>query len=200
MTAASLGEALERRAWRLAYLLTGNGAAASRVLGRVAAASAHVPRNDPARLDRLVIVHVRELAKRRRPALEPAPSGSAEAGVSGAMRALLGLPEQPREAWVLSRLDGLDGIRMSRAMDCSRTAAERHLAAADEGMRARLGEGVDAAVGALRAFADALDPGPAVEVHRSRERRKRRVRTAMIALGVLGLALAAGVAVFEYVL
>ena len=54
MTAASLGEALERRAWRLAYLLTGNGAAAARVLGRVGAASAPVARNDPARVGRLM--------------------------------------------------------------------------------------------------------------------------------------------------
>jgi hypothetical protein len=83
---------------------------------------------------------------------------------------------------------------MSRAMDCSRTAARMHLSGADDQMKARLGARYDLAVDALRRFADGLDPGPIIAAHRlQRQKRAFRRRTAWFTaagIALLGVLLA----------
>src|SRR5215207_1672933 len=122
--------AYERRVWRLAYLLSGDPAGAAVLVDRVLRGQPDLASLEPARLDRVVIQHARELPRRRGavpPITAPVPAGE----VRKAMDALLSIPEQPREAWVLARVDELDELHFSRAMDCSRTASRNHLAAGD---------------------------------------------------------------------
>src|ERR1043165_2140662 len=127
---------VERRIWRLAYILTGDSAGAAALVDRVLRTRPDAVALEPARLDRLIIQQARELPRGR---ITP------PAGVDPPEQALavvLAMPEQPREAWVLTHLDGLDELHVSRAMDCSRTAARNHLNAAEQTARARLGEGL----------------------------------------------------------
>lgn len=180
----------------MAYLLTGSPAAAADVLARIERqALAALPADDPARLDRLVIMHTREAVKasrRRGGQVHARPASHDDAG--RCMLAVLALPHQPREAWVLARLDELDELRVSRAMDCSRTAAQMHLAAADERMKAAMGDRIDAAIVALRERVDALDPGPAVAAHRQLMRRRARQRAAVVIGVVLAVVLGGALA------
>ena len=190
--------ALERRIWRLAYLLTGDAAGAAALVDRVLNAQARPESLEPARLDRLIIQQARAPATSTTLPAPVHPRPPAEAARAHA--AALALPHQPMEAWVLKRVDDVDELRMSRAMDCSRTAARNHLAAADDQMRTVLGQDADRAITALRAFADSLDPGPIISAHRA-IRRKRALRrglaialvTAIAALSALLLAIKSGV-------
>lgn len=179
--------ALERRVWRLAFLLSGDGAGAAALVDRVLRARGDAATLEPARLDRLIIQHARSLTAR-----VPMDEGDL---AQVALRAARSLSEQPREAWVLSRVDGVDELWMGRAMDCSRTAARMHLATADDFMRSRLGARHDEAVEALRRFADGLDPGPIIAAHRvmARKRKNRRLvaGTLVALLGGLAVLMAA---------
>src|SRR5687767_13779453 len=92
--------AYERRVWRLAYLLSGDPAGAAVLVDRVLRDQPDLGSLEPARLDRVVIQHARDLPRRRKavlPIAVTAPQGEA----AKALDALLTLPEQPREAWVL---------------------------------------------------------------------------------------------------
>src|SRR5262245_21467690 len=119
-------DALERRVWRLAYLLTGDRDGAAALVDRILGAQGHREGLGPARLDRLVIQQAREMIG----VGVHYPGGAQEQEKDLAMRALKAshtLAAQPREAWVLARVDMVDELWMSRAMDCSRTAARTHL-------------------------------------------------------------------------
>jgi DNA-directed RNA polymerase specialized sigma24 family protein len=104
------------------------------------------------------------------------------------------LPRQSLEAWILTRIEQLDEVRVARAMDCSRTAAERHLRRADELVQPVLagwtGGRPEAALDLLRAALDRLDPGPEVKAVRARVRRARRLRVALALLCIVAGALA----------
>lgn len=173
--------AYEARVWRLAFLLTGGAEPALAVVEGVLRTRPDLSRVAPEHLDRLVVLHAREWANagsRRRTrrgsvALElPQPSTSA----SRALRAAAAMPRQSLEAWVLTRLDGLDEITVSRAMDCSKAAAIRNLQQADDALAAVLGGSVAGDIEALRAFADGMDPAPFLVLGRRRCRRRRMVR------------------------
>ena len=79
---------------------------------------------------------------------------------------------------------------MSRAMDCSRTAARTHLSAADDTMRARLGGAYEETIVAMRSFADGLDPGPIIAANRLARKKTRFRRRTAVAIGaaIVGLA------------
>lgn len=178
--------AQERRIWRLAHLLTGDAATATALVDRVLDAQDSPESLEWARLDRLVIQQAREMvgeADSRRPAGEGAGADLAHRTLNAALE----MERQPLEAWVLARIDDLDELHMARAMDCSRTALRNHLAAGDEHMRAKLGEGAAAAVAALKKYADGLDPGPIIAVHR-KKRRKERNRRRLVVAGAIGIA------------
>jgi hypothetical protein len=182
----------ERRIWRLAFLLTGDRTRAARLIDAVLRDQPDPGSVDPARLDRLVILHARDIPHA---ASNPGPM-SDEAGK--AMRTLLALPEQPREAWVLTRLDGLDELRVSRAMDCSRKAAARHLRAADEQMSARLGEHAASYVSSLKREADAIDPAPLIVQARELQRKERLGRVLIAAGAAIIVAAGAGVVILRW--
>jgi DNA-directed RNA polymerase specialized sigma24 family protein len=120
--------AYQRRVWRLAYLLTGNAPGAAALVDRVIRAQPDLMNLEPARLDRLVIQHAREVPTA--PILAAASLPEPDPEIRRTLEAVIRLPEQPREAWVLARVDELDELHISRAMDCSRTASMHHLAAA----------------------------------------------------------------------
>jgi hypothetical protein len=167
----------QRRIWRLAFLLTGDADRAASVIGTVLRDQPRPETLEAGRLDRLIILHAREVPRGMTPAITMGPDAARGMGV------LLALPEQPREAWVLTRHDGLDELRVSRAMDCSRTAVARHLQAADEQMGHRLGESLARCVAALRKEADAIDPGPLIAAALEK-RRKDRLGRALVAGGI----------------
>jgi hypothetical protein len=192
--------AVERRIWRLAFLLTGDAASAAVLADRIVRGQPELLTLEPARLDRAIIQHARELPARRARVQrypeqdQPRPEGDA----AETLASLLALPGQPREAWILARLDQVDELHMSRAMDCSRSAARNHLHAAEERMHARFGPRVQPMIESLRRFADSLDPGRILSVHRAR-RRKARLRRWLVLGGVLGiLAMLAGLAALKH--
>ncbi|MCC6659647.1 MAG: hypothetical protein IT437_02050 [Phycisphaerales bacterium] len=174
----------ERRIWRLAFLLTGDAERAAGVIETVLRDQPHPEGVDAGRLDRLIILHAREVPRGTVPAVGMGAEAARGMGV------LLALPQQPREAWVLTRLDGLDELRVSRAMDCSRTAVARHLKAADEQMGHRLGDALNRCVAALRREADAIDPAPLIAAALEK-RRKDRLGRALVVGGITLIVVAA---------
>lgn len=191
-------DALERRIWRLAYLLTGDAPGAVALVDRILDAQPNPGALDPAHLDRLVIQQAREMSRVARKGRAPAaPLAGAKPAAQEALTAALAMPHQPLEAWVLVRIDDLDELRMSKAMDCSRTAARNHLAAGDEQMRQRLGDRLGPAVAALKEMADSLDPGPIIAAHRAARRKQRRRRVGTITVVVAIVLLAAALAVLK---
>jgi hypothetical protein len=213
---------IDRRIWRLSFLITGNELAAAELVDRVQ--RAHDVRGmEPARLDRLIIQQAREMlgtasgASRtagrtppRSPLMQQAPPAAQHA-----FAIVQSLAEQPREAWVLSRIDQVDDLHVSRAMDCSKTAAMNHLSAADDHIRTTLAPPADnasadkapsdkppadrsaapldytKAVEALRDFADTLDPGSIIADARARRQQQRIRRAGIMAIIIFVLVLLA---------
>lgn len=210
-------EAYERRAWRLAMLLTGDAEAAEAVVRTCIDAQSRPDQLPAARLDRLVIQAARKpntgvrprswnerlrarldraradhRVHRGRPRTQEEPAGDSDESPFSpesreALRALRALPPQQREAWILRELDANDPIEASKAMDCSKTALARHVELAVEAMRKALGDRQDELIAALKRDADALDPEPFI-----RRRRAGRLRqnSRRIRLGVIGAILA----------
>jgi hypothetical protein len=182
---------LERRIWRLGYLVTGNELAAAELVDRVFRAhGGDVYALDPPRLDRLIIQQAREMlgtwggAARtgRRKAPPSLLMDKAPAEVQRAFAAVQSLPEQPREAWVLAKIDELDDLHISRAMDCSKTATLNHLNAAEAQVRAALADDYDRALVSLRTFADTLDPRPIIATARARRQQQLIRRAGILAI------------------
>jgi sigma-70-like protein len=179
-------EAYERRVWRLAWLLTGGREdLCARLVAGCLDAQPDLGRLDPAHVDRLVV-----LAARRRARGGPAVSEGAPPA-RRLLAAVAGLPPQLREAWVFTRIDGLGPMETARAMDCSKTAATRHLERADAELAERLGTELGSMLEALRAEADLAAPGAALAAFRAERRRRRRVRRSLLVFGGLALGLSA---------
>jgi hypothetical protein len=152
-------EACERRAYRLATLLTGDAGRALAVMEQVLATRPDLRTLDGAHLDRLTILACREV---------------------DAEGVLAALTSQQREAWVLSQVHGTPLRETARAMDCSVTATRRHLAIAVEHMAEH-----DAAVEGLQASVLEIDLPP---VYRQMRRRRDRTRRLLVVLAALALA------------
>ena len=179
---ATQREAFERRCWRLALLLTGNDDDASRTLDAVARTARDLAHVDAVRLDRLTVLHAREVVARKRrtpPSDEIRPPDGPGAD---ALRALGAMKPQAREAWVLARVDELDPVHVARAMDASRTASGHFLEAAEAHLREQLGDRLDEGARRLAAWAADFDPDPWLILHREHIRRRRK--TKLIAAGV----------------
>lgn len=189
--------ALERRIWRLAFLLTGDPAGAAALVDRILKAQPRPESLDPAHLDRLVIQQAREMDRAKAAPAQVAPGSGLEPAAQEALTAALSMPHQPLEAWVLARVDELDELRMSRAMDCSKTAARNHLGAGDEQMRAKLGGKLEASVAALKAAADGLDAGPIIAAHRAKAKKERARRVGVITVVVAIMVLTGMLAVLK---
>lgn len=170
--------ACERRVYRLAVLLTGDPIAATRVITAVVGSQPDLSKLDSAHMDRLTVLRSREIS----PAclVHDLVAARTAEGLSK-------LTPQQREAWVMGRIYQTPLREMSRAMDCSTTAAERHLLQADVAMRSALGIEPAVAANQFRKYSMTLE---VPEFHRRRERFRRRLRLA----GVLVLiAVVAGV-------
>jgi len=203
----------ERRAWRIALLLTGDAARADAGMVSVLAAQPDLEAIPPARRDRLVLLRAREslagglskpsigLLERLRTAHlqrrgdEAAPA-SRDAVFSAVANALLQFslrtPHQRHEALMLHRVEGMDLRQTARAMDCSTTAAARHLEAAEQAVAEAMGRDYTRASAMLRAQAREATPGPSV--HRTRRVVLRRRRWKRAAMWVTTLALLGAVA------
>jgi DNA-directed RNA polymerase specialized sigma24 family protein len=190
--------AAQARAWRLALLLTGAEDLATEVAIQVRRAQPKLEALDPRRLDRLIVLRSREVVQRASrhasgASTSAAPDAAAEAppDARALLQALAAIEEQPREAWILARIDGLDEIEVARSMDCSKTAAARFLTEADaatvgggDGSASSLGNLGDR-IEAVRRWLDSLSPQEAIEARLIRHRRRR------VWLGVWLLAAAA---------
>jgi hypothetical protein len=178
--------ACERRVFRLAVMLTGSPRAASGVVQRVVASQPGLQRLDSAHMDRLTVLHSRESAH------VPLSGEGVPARAAGALAAL---PGQQREAWVLARVYRLPLRETARAMDCSVTATERHLHAADGAMGAAAHGDADAAAAALLRYSMTLDAEPAPRSERWRwrlrslGRRWWRFAWMLLALALIGSAI-----------
>ncbi|MGA3066981.1 MAG: sigma factor-like helix-turn-helix DNA-binding protein [Tepidisphaeraceae bacterium] len=74
------------------------------------------------------------------------------------VRALRHLPQQQREAFLLSRGEHLDSRQLAIAMDCSTSAAANHLAAATDALKAIAGDAFEAQTTALAGVYASLTP------------------------------------------
>jgi hypothetical protein len=170
--------ACERRVYRLATLLTGSPRAAVAIVEAVVDAQPDLGALDSAHLDRLTVLRSRE-RDAAAIALEGAPRRLADA--------LAELPFQAREAWIFRRLYRVDQREAARAMDCSVTAADRHLERADIELNETLGPEPDASIEAFRRYTLTLDlPHPVRRRRRLRERQRRAIWLLALAAFVLG--------------
>lgn len=196
--------ALARRAWRLGVLTTGDLSTARRALSLLPPQPAGSSL-DADRLDRLAIQSLRRAVGPQSRPQQPHPSAPpAETPPAAPQRRIaepisLGpahdilstLPLQAAEAFVLRRLDDLDPIRACRAMDCSRSAADRFLERSEHDMARRLGPALDAALAQLRSAADAITPDAEVIAScTARARKTARTRLALL-LSITAATLAA---------
>ncbi len=162
----------ERRAWRLAFLLTQDADTSVRLVMDLVKTHPGLASMPPAMRDRMLIQHLREL-------------GGLSAGGAGAPT-LASMPAQAREAFVLARVDRVDDLWMAQAMDCSKTAARVHLQAAEEMFR-RAGASPDEEAAALERAASALSPDRIGEtIAQEREQRRRRARRRVIVACAIG--------------
>jgi hypothetical protein len=190
---AAQREAFERRVWRLALLLTGDADGASRTLNGVARSARDLSKIDGVHLDRLTVLHSREVSSvRRRGAGEEAPVP--EGAPARTLEVLMQMKPQAREAWVLTRIDGLDEIHVARAMDASKTASGNFFGAADALIGEKLGEEAEEGIEGLRVWAESFDPDPWLILHRERVKRWRRIKL-VGALVLVGLVVLVGVIV-----
>lgn len=174
-------EACERRVYRLALLLTGNVRGAAAVIREVVGVQPDLRTMDSAHMDRLTVLRSREV-----------PVGRLDTGAVPEViaNALASLPAQQRETWVFARVYAMDLRSIAKAMDCSASATQRHLEAADAAMAVALEShpgGAEGAAAALRAFTMEVDV-PAF--YRAAQRRRRSIRLAVIGsvLAIAGLA------------
>lgn len=169
-----------RRLYRLSILLTLDVSVARRALKRILTTSHRIDRIDSAHLDRLTILGCREIG-----AVNPATLAIASPGLDY----LAALSMQQREAWVLARVYRVPEREMARSMDCSTTAARRHLELADK----RMADVPDQTefVDELLRFTLALD-APSVEIRRQQRRHRwRRSRPWIVLVLILGMLIAA---------
>ncbi len=169
-------QACERRVFRLAMLLLGDPNAAARVIEAVVDAQPDLGAIDSAHLDRLTVLRSRELRPR---------AIDSEAVSQDVAEALAGLPVQVREAWVFTRVYRMPPRETAKAMDCSVTATQRHLAAGDTAMSQALGPGADGAPDTLLRFSMSLEVPVFYRARKRQRLRRRRLWRAAAALLVL---------------
>jgi hypothetical protein len=177
--------ACERRVYRLAALLTGNPVAATSVIEQVVDAQPRLDRLDSDHLDRLTVLRSREI-----PAAMLVDDAIPQAVAGG----VAGLTAQQREVWVFTHVYRMPMRQAARAMDCSRTAATRHLEQAEGAVSREAGVGSAEAGELLLSYSMALDV-PAF--YRAARVRRRRLRLWLRVAGIV-LILAAVVALLRW--
>lgn len=182
-------KACQRRVYRLATLLTGNPTSATRVISAVVDAQPNLESVDSAHLDRLTVLRSREI-RAGTIADERLPHEDA--------RILAELDQQPREAWIFSRVYRMPPREGARAMDCSVRAFQIHLDSADRAVAARTND-AERLAQQIRTYQVQLDV-PAFHQHRlSRRRRFRLVGRLIIAAVILAVVAGAAVLIWPFV-
>ena len=188
--------AANARVARVAYLLSGSVRGAAEVMDRVHRAQPRLEIITPEHLDRLVVFHAREWASaaRRRKTM-PGHASSHAASEPDAARechqAALAMDRQHAEAWLFRHIDEMDDAQISRAMDSSKIATQRHLDAAEVVMHSSLGERLLSTTSVLRQHihdlkTEAFD----VERREIRRARRRRLGTLLVTVGAAVLVVA----------
>ena len=157
-------ESCERRVYRLATLLTGNPNAAVRVIQSVVDAQPDLRKLDDSHMDRLAVLRSREI-KSGAIVNKLVPLKLAQA--------LASLAPQQREAWVFMHVYKIPLRDMSKAMDCSTTATERHIEQAAANLTEKLGTESNEAGKILLSYSMTLN---VPEFYRANQRRKRRMK------------------------
>jgi hypothetical protein len=174
-------DALERRIYRLATLLTGNPNAATTVIEQVLHSGHNLAQFDSPHLDRLTVLRSRELAV-------PGAVLADDSIPRQAAEVLAALEPQQREAWVFHRIYCLPIREASKAMDCSTAAVQRHFEQAEASMARQLGE--TGAADAASAFRDySLSVNVPQFYHEELKLRRRRRWLAIVVIVVFVLAL-----------
>jgi len=176
-------EAFERRAARVAILLTDDRDLASAAMGDVLRAHPDLSRVGETMMERSIVQACRARGRGTGHASPLEDSFPPEG--RDLWKAARALGPQEWEAWVLREVEGADEIRVARAMDSSKTAlSEVHLGPAVARLRAGFADpsGYDGALASLRASLDSLDPTPilsASRIARDRAIARRRFITAL---------------------
>ena len=180
-------DAYERRAARLALLLTDDVQRGSDALAVVFRAHRDLARVGETMVERAIVQACRAQG-RGSGGVAPPPGDDPGAALWKAAHTLEG---QPWEAWILRELEGETELLVARAMDCSKTAiATVHLGPAVESVRAAIApHDYDAALASLRAALDQIDIAPVLAAGRAaRDRAIRRSRMVgalqLVALGI----------------
>ena len=192
-------DAFERRAARLAILLTDDRELAAAALADVVRTHTDLERVGETMVERSIVQACRARGRARGGA-SPVDAAARGDGLR-LWQAARALDSQEWEAWVLREVEGEDEIRVARAMDSSKNAiAEVHLGPAVKRLRAGFDtpEGYDAALAALRTSLDAIDPMPVLE--RAREARDAAVRRRRVITAIQLALLIACFAALIYVL
>lgn len=191
-------EAYERRVWRLATLLSGDQHRAAQLALRIVDTRASLEDLDAPRLDRLVILTARRWRDDSQAGSDAGSAASGEASERQAgsvpdaemiLRYLRSQPFQQGEVWILRRVDALEDIRASQAMDCSRSAAGRFLERAEADLLEHFGRPSEELASIVRDYADGLEPGPVISARRAELDERRRRRRTMVIVVLLGGAL-----------
>jgi hypothetical protein len=192
-------DAFERRAARLAILLTDDRELASAAMADVLRAHTNLERVGETMVERSIVQACRARGRGAGGASPVVPVVTGEgAQLWASARAL---DSQEWEAWVLREVEGENEIRVARAMDSSKNAiAEVHLAPAVKRLRAGFASptGYDTALAALRTSLDAIDPAPVLE--RAREARTAAIRRRRMITAIQLALLAACFAAMIFVL
>ncbi len=192
---ADISQERRQRMWRLTFLLSGGREPAIRVLQRILRDQRSPAELDAVHLDRLVLQHIREaLGGDPLTLTEKQPANPAAA----LLQTLHRLRRQALEAWILSRLEGVEDVHMARAMDCSRTAAKNFLASADDVIDAQI-EDVRSSLRELRKLSLDLDADSAFEAAMDRSGLAIKRRFARRTLPAIVAALLVIVLLLEFV-
>lgn len=183
-------DALQRRVYRLALMLTGDPSAAADIVIRVIyARNSKVDPDavDSAHLDRMTILRCREY-KRAVHTTDTIPPD-----IAAAVR---GLSRQQCEAWTLRDVYRMPPREVARAMDCSTTATQRHYEQAVEKLDQLLKDddqtGTDRAADVYRAWTMAIGVPEKAQRRIERIKRRRSVGKWLMWLAVAAALVAAG--------
>jgi hypothetical protein len=177
-------DAYERRAARLALLLTDDAERAGAALASVLRAHRNLARVGETMLERAVVQACRAEGKGAG-GIAPTPTDASARALLDAARTQTG---QPWEAWILTELEDQPDVLVARAMDSSKHAiAEVHLGPAIAAIRAAVAPAdYEASVRALRASLADLRIDSVLAVGRAaRDRAIRRSR--LVGIGQLAL-------------
>ena len=183
--------AFQRRAWRLAVMLSSDPAHAQELFDHLMRELPTIERLDPVRLDRMVIMRAREFEPEIEAAPRTMPPKLPDDPAARALIAARVLPRQAREAWLLRHVDQMEDRDIAKAMDCSVTALLRHLEVAEQHMRDMLGDQFEPAATALRNRIAQRDPMPVIARWEARRRRGRFLRRIVWLILLAALATAA---------